>query len=54
MMPIASMQCIYDPFAINKSTFSKKKETKNSILITAHELSPDLALKPKYKRIFPY
>lgn len=45
------MQCICDPFAINKRTFSKIRIKKS---ISAYELSPDLKkLKPNCKRILP-
>lgn len=58
------MNVIYDAYSINavylwsfcykQKHILEKKETKNSILISAHKLSPDLELKSKYKRILPY
>lgn len=53
-MPIAINAVYLWSFCYKQKHILEKKETKNSILISAHELSPDLELKPKYKRILPY
>lgn len=54
MMPIEINAVYLWSFCYKQKHILEKKETKNSILISAHKLSPDLELKPKYKRILPY